>query len=478
MKKSIISLVALPLAMIAATSCNEIVEPGTIDFEQWKAEKEANKDLPVYTNYTLNHPCLLHSKADIEYVKQNLSQEPYASALVKLKNSQYANTAYNPNPVLYLARLDATNWGSNNTRWQAAGISDLWYEGIHNNYTNFMRDAAAAYQLSLLYVLEGNTSAADAAVKILNAWSTTNKGLLRNTSGQIVDPNEKLILFQPYQVATAAELLRDYPGWSENEFRQFVKWLEDSFYAEAHGQLELQNNDGGGHYWWNWDLAALSTILSIGILSDNQDYINEALMYQKGLGGGPGNIYNGVVYLHDDPDSDEVLGQGNELGRDQGHNTLCVSLLGVMCQMANTIGEDLYAFADYRAFKFIEYVAKYNLAYEDRFPDPMQNFSAQQVGNPELNADFEYSHNGFPFTTYTYGDGGTMVEPSKAGRGTVRPGWDYFVGYANTHNVPAKYASQFAERIRPDGGGGHYSGNSGGFDQIGFSTLMGYRPAN
>lgn len=29
--------------------------------------------------------------------------------------------------------------------------------------------------------------------------------------------------------------------------------------------------------------------------------------------------------------------------------------------------------------------------------------------------------------------------------------------------------------FRPDGGGGHYGNSSGGFDQLGFSTLMHHR---
>ena len=475
MKKSIITILSGVFFLIAGASCNEIVDPATIDFEQWKADKEAHNNDPVYTVYTLNHPCLLHTQRDFDYVKQHLGEEPYASALTKLKGSQYARTDYEANPVEYLARLDAGNWSQMGGRWEDAGIADLWYQGIHNNYTNFMRDAAAAYQLSLLYKLEGNTSAAETAKNILVKWATVNKGILVNKKGEILDPNEKLILFQPYQAAIAIEMLRDYEQWGDTEeFSRVVKWLDESFYWLAHDQLELQNNTGGGHYWWNWDLAAMTTILGIGVVSENQDYINEAIMYYKGLGGGPGNIFKGVPYLHQDPDSEEMLGQGNELGRDQGHNTLCAAVLGVFCQMGSALGEDLFAFDDYRAIAFAEYVAKYNLAKEQLYPDPMQNFSSQETG--VYNSDFEYDHSGFPFETYTYGDGGTMTEPSNVGRGTVRPGWDYWVGYTNTHGQSAIYINELASRIRPDGGGGHYSGNSGGFDQIGFSTLMGYRP--
>ena len=376
----------------------------------------------------------------------------------------------------YLARLDAGNWAQMGGRWTDAGIADLWYEGIHNNYTNFMRDAAAAYQLALLYKLEGNTAAADAAKNIMVKWSTVNKGILRNKKGEIIDSNERLILFQPYQMAVAAEMLRDYNGWDKtDEFAKFTKWIDEVFYPLAEEQIQVQNNSGGGHYWLNWDLAAMTTILGIGVLTENQDYINEAIMYFKGLGGGPGNIYKGVPFLHQDPDSDEMLGQGNELGRDQGHNTLCVAVLGVFCQMGLALGDDLFAYADYRAIALAEYVAKYNMARDALYPDPMLNFSSMVAGENE--SDFVYRHSAFPFETYTYGDAGTMTAPSQAGRGTVRPGWDYYVGYANTRGLSAIYSSKFAENIRPDGGGGHYGGNSGGFDQLGFSTLMGYRPA-
>lgn len=474
---SILAVPALAMAM-SMTSCNDIVEEGTINWEQWK-EDEANKERPVYTIYELNHPCLLHTADDIAYTKNHLADAQISKALTKLKNGSLCKTDYNPSPVQYLARLDANNWADINNsnvkkRWEDAGIADLWYSGIHNNYTNLMRDAAAAYQLSLLYNLEGDTQAAEAAKRILVRWADENKGLLRNKNGEIIDPNQKLILFQPYQMAIAAEMLRGYNNWgNSDEFKKVAKWLDDSFYQEAHGQLELQTQTGGGHYWFNWDLCAMTTILAVGILTDNQDYINEAIMYYKGEGGGPGNIYKGVPFLHVDADTGEMLGQGNECGRDQGHNTLCVAVLGTFCRMALSIGEDLFAFADYRALAYAEYVAKYNLAKAALYPDPMNSLPDMSVGQNEI--DFEYLHTSFPFSEYTYGDAGTMTEPSKDGRGTVRPGWDTWAGYANSRGIPAKYCNMFAERIRPDGGGGHYGGNSGGFDQIGFSTLMFYR---
>lgn len=85
------------------------------------------------------------------------------------------------------------------------------------------------------------------------------------------------------------------------------------------------------HYWLNWDLAQMTSILSIGILCDDNVLINQAIVYFKNEEGRykeAGNIKNAVPFLHQDPDSDEILGQCEESGRDQGHATLCVSLMG------------------------------------------------------------------------------------------------------------------------------------------------------
>lgn len=38
--------------------------------------------------------------------------------------------------------------------------------------------------------------------------------------------------------------------------------------------------------------------------------------------------------------------------------------------------------------------------------------------------------------------------------------------------MPVKWVKEFAEQVRPEGGGGNYGPNSGGYDQLGFGTLM------
>ncbi len=398
----------------------------------------------------------LHTSEDISYVRQQLDTQssPWTDAFSRLETSKYASTSYTASPVEWLARLNSSVWGELNDRWTAAGIEDLYVEGICNNYTYLMRDAAAAYQLALRYVLTDDEQYADAAKSILTAWTNTNKGLLRNSAGELIDPNEYLILIQAHQLAVAAELLRNSDNWdTTDEFASVCQWLKDTFYVPASDFLKHHNNTTD-HYWLNWDLAAMTSVLSVGIVCDDETMQAEAIEYFK-HGDGVGCITNAVPYLHDDPSgTGETLGQCNESGRDQGHATLCAALLGAFCQMAKGVGEDLFAYDDYRAIAMAEYIAKYNITEGD---------------------DFKYPAETIPFTSYTYGDQGQMDSLSADSRGTQRPGWDIWVGYCNANERACKYSDEIAALDRPDAGGGTYGSNSGGFDQLGFSTLMFYR---
>lgn len=448
MNKLSISLLVAAAASMAA--CTEI-EHGVNDMDSWK---------PIYQpqEYTLNHPCLLHSSADIKYVREHLTQSPWAEAYQQLAANSFAQTSYKASPKEWIARLDANNWEDGGGRWTKYGVEDKWYPGVQNSYGYLMRDAAAAYQLALRYVLTDDADCACAARDILVEWATVNKGMIFGTKdslkGQLIDPNEILILFQIYQVANAAELLRDFNGWGNtDDYRKVVDWLKTYYYPVANDFIKYST---GTHYWLNWDLAAMTTVLSIGVLDDNQDMINDAILYFKN-GTGAGMYLNAAPFVHADPDgTGESLAQCNESGRDQGHATLCAALMGIFCQMTLNVGEDLFAWDDYRMVAMAEYIAKYNVS---------------------LNAAGGYfPYNNIPYSDYTFGTHGTMTHISSEGRGTSRPGWDLWVGYCNERGIPCKYATEFAEAKRPDGGGGHYGGNSGGFDQSGFSTLMHYRP--
>lgn len=465
----------LALSFTSFISCTEI-EHGVNDIDSWEEVKD-------YTEQ-LNHPCMLHTQEDFDFVKSKIAEnaQPWANAYQHLTQSEYAQTyrLQASNPVKKLARLDANNWGTKNERWEEAGIADEWYEGIHNNYTNLMCDAAAAYQLALRWKLSDDKQFADAAVGILNGWVGKCEGYLLNKSNELLDPNQYLIAMQIYQLANAGEILRAYEGWSSADFTKFKNWMVDVFYSTASNFLIFHNNqvDCPLHYWLNWDLAQMTALLSIGILTDDSFKINEAIQYFK-FGTGGGNIYNAVPFVYADPNPENqgaLIGQCMESGRDQGHATLCVSLLAAFCQMAKNVGEDLFTFDNNRAWAMCEYVAKYN-------------YGTVETGSNSNGwnlSTFKYNVSDLPYTNYENCTGNSWptmsYEEHQAGnetRGTVRPTWELVRSLSKDYGLTSYYSDMWVSTMREnsernfsDGGAGDYGPNSGGFDQLGYGTLM------
>lgn len=411
------------------------------------------------TDYVKNITAILHSQADFDFVKGKVGAgtQPWANAFAHLESNKHAQATWKASPVKKLARLDATNWQSID-RWKTEGIEADWYSGIHTNYTNLMYDAASAYALALRWKISGDEQYARAAIDILNAWAKTCTGFIVNKSGALIDPNEHLIQMQTPQLAAAADMLRDCSYWQNADFEAFKKWLTDVFYKHAHGFLQK----GAGcamHYWLNWDLAQMNAILAIGILTEDNSKITEAIKYFK-LGQGTGNIANAVPYMHKDPDSAEMLGQGNESGRDQGHSVLDVSQMGMFCLMAKNVGEDLWTYDNGRALALCEYIGKYNIG-------------TAESGGSAINFRYEV-----PYTHYTNCE---YDHPSISsdGRGNLRPCWELVVRLAQDYGKTAIYAQMWVSLMRlnasrgySDGGSGDYGSNSGGYDQLGWGTLM------
>lgn len=478
MKTNKIWLVSLlAVATLTTMGCgSEIPEGSMAGFNALptKAEMyEAQNQQMVKRDFMpLQHPCMLHTTADLNRVRQNLAVSPWQEAYAHLQQSQYAKAAYTDNTHLLgadgkLKRMDANNWSGT--------YSD------YSNYTGAMRDAAAAYQLALRYQLSGDGQYAATAVRVLNAWKEKCTGVLKlpGYNDSIPDPNIYLIMIQGHQFANAAELLRGYDGWAQEDFKEFCTWMKTTF-GDIAWQF-LRNHHGGQgtmHAWLNWDLAAMTTVLSVGILCDDNLMINWAISYFKnedGLFAEVGNVRNAVPFIHQDPDSDEELGQCEESGRDQGHATLCVSLMGAFCQMALNVGEDLFAYDDYRALKMAEYVGKYNL-----IKDESWNKSTNTSSSDLTESDFVVVREQMPYTAYTNPSWSNpeISAASDKSRGAKRPCWEVFYGYAKANGKQAIYSRKWTEQMRQlnsygcDGGAGDYGPNSGGFDQLGYGTLM------
>ncbi|WP_205569489.1 alginate lyase family protein [Arachidicoccus soli] len=363
------------------------------------------------------HPGLLQSQADFDRIKSkvNTNISPWVEGWNKLIANSHAQVSYTPNPVDTLIR-----GGSSKEQPKP------------DNYSRAFNDVAAAYQLAIRWKITGDNSYADAAIRILNAWASTCKAISGDSNTALAGG------IYGYQFANAGEILRDYSGWKADDFAKFKLFMINVFYSNNHAFLTTHWGTCNSHYWANWDMCALASEMAIGVLTDNRQIYNDAIYYfQKGIG--TGNIYNAINYVYGDS-----LAQWQESGRDQGHCTLDVALMGVICQQAWNQGDDLFGLDNNRFLKACEYVAKYNVALLD-----------------------------VPYTPYINCEGVSNPVISNSARGTIRPMWELVYNhYAKGKGLKATWIEMAAKSVRPEGGGGDYGPNSGGFDQLGFGTLL------
>lgn len=391
------------------------------------------------------------ARAAESIVKADETDPVYASWLQLVRN-KFAQPSWRASAVETLVRGDCTGTGI-----------------PKENYMRADEDAAAAFQLALRWRIGGEEDCAKAAIAILNTWASVCKRITANDNNQYL-----LAGFQGHAFANAAELMRDYHGWTPVDQERFKQWLKTVWYEKNRWFLD---NHGGAsncplHYWSNWELANLASIMAIGIyLEDVQmiSYVNHLFHY----GDGSGALHNMVPFSPvDDPDGNtHLIAQSMESGRDQGHATLVVSMCAELCRMAQNIGLDFWSTDDNLVLAMCEYTAKYNVK-----PNGF------------------YVATSMPFTTYRYcvncacrdhNHGATHTTVSDKGRGTLRPCWDLiYAHYVKESGLPAShayYTKLFADQLRysggaltGDGGAGdsRYGSSSGAYDQLGWGTLL------
>ncbi|NGO42294.1 alginate lyase family protein [Streptomyces ureilyticus] len=221
---------------------------------------------------------------------------------------------------------------------QNAGQITSWGRGPTNFQNQAVADSAAAYQNALMWCVTGERAHADKARDILNAWSKS----LTAITGADGPLGAGL---QAFKFVNAAELLRHsgYDGWAEEGIARCERSFLDVWYPAVSGYMLYANG--------NWDLTAIQTILAIGVFCEEPTLFEDALRFAA-VGTGNGSVRNRVV-----ADS----GQGQESGRDQGHEQLAVGLMGDAAQVAWNQGVDLWGFDKNRILANAEYAARYNL---------------------------------------------------------------------------------------------------------------------
>ncbi len=411
------------------------------------------------------HPGGLHTQADFDRIKQQLKDgnTRVKSAYQKLTSAAYAQASVQTYPQETIVRGG----------------------GSGENYINAARGATMAYQNALRWKIGGTKANAEAAVRILMAWANTTKAITGNSDQCLA------VGLYGYQFAQAAELMRDYEGWSREEFRQFQDWMLTLWYPKAINFLRGRNgtweNSGKwwqapGHYWSNWGLCNILCVISIGILCDDVFIYNQGMSYFKydqvgtfvdprkanpilndGLTDFLGNLVvttsnvsestfttgNGTTVV---PGAYGQIGQMNESGRDTGHSAMALGLAIDIAKVGWNQGDDLFAYMDHRLSAGIEYVAAQTQSVE-----------------------------GLPWTNYHYGSSGYYYSDSRAWLMTgpalgaqMRPYWGTVIGiYEGVKGVKMPFSDISYVEMGIDAGG--QGGTSGGYDHLGYSVLMNTR---
>ncbi len=362
------------------------------------------------------HSGILQSGSELDRIAKAIQngEEPYKSAFEELKKSQFAQA------------------GAGNR-----AVETVIRGGQGDNCSRCYQDIQRAFQCAIVWRLSGDTACGDTARDILNAWSSTLKSVSGNADRYLGAG------LYGYQMANAAEIMRDYPGFEKEQMQDM---LLNVFYKPMNERFLFSNEYGKDHndayienYWANWDLCNMAAGTAIAIFCDRRDIYDKMVGYFK-YGAGNGSIYNAVPRLYK-----EGLAQQQESGRDQGHCQLGIGLMASICEMAWNQNEDLYGWANNRFMYAAEYVARYN--------------NGDEV----------------PFTEYQWGTGRDGILQShgvvsNAGRGEYRAIWEMIYNhYAKRKGLNVPNIERRAQLMRPEGGPG---GHATTFDQPGFGTLL------
>lgn len=417
------------LAFAILTACGDGLNLPGID-----AETDLYK-IPVVDNYDklmeiklkdesvpMVHNGGLHTPEDFERIKQKLNYSPWKEGYSKLVSNSHAQSNYNPQPQTSITR------GT----------------GTAENYARAFNDVAAAYQLAIRWKITDDVQYANKAIEILNGWAAICTVINGTTDASLAAG------IYGYQFAVAGEMMRDYDGWAEEDFKAYQKWMIDVFYPMNKDFLVRHHGTPDGHYWANWGLCNIASVMAIGVLADRRDIYNEGIEHLQ-VGATNGRFSKAIYHVFGGEYS--TLAQWQESNRDQGHTYMCQGLLGTICQLAWVQGDDFFAYNDNMLLKACEYTARYN-------------FASLDVPNVPYTREYKGPHD----TAYE-------EYPVISGRDPMeRPIWAViYYHYAKIKGVDASkylYTEMGMNRCFPEGGGGDYGPNSGGYDTLGFGTLM------
>ncbi|MEV5889506.1 alginate lyase family protein [Nonomuraea fuscirosea] len=274
------------------------------------------------------HPGVLVSRAQLNFVRANLGNEPWKSAWNALQKSSYASLSYTAKP--------------------RAVVECGMYGNPDHGCSDEREDANAAYTHALRWYLTKDSRYARKAIQIMDAWSA----VITEHTGS----NAPLqIGFAGANFSRAAELIKHtYTGWTQAG--RFADKLRTVYLPTV--IAGKPNNQG------NWELIMTDAAIGIAVHLDDRASFDRAITTWRGRL--PAYIYlkTDGSYPKAPPNSkhdtkDEIIdywhgqttfvnGLAQETCRDFGHTGWGIAAISHVAETARHQGVDLYAEAKHR----------------------------------------------------------------------------------------------------------------------------------
>lgn len=191
---------------------------------------------------------LMHTTAQLDFMRAHLKQEPWASAYQQLIGEAEAALARTPQAK---ADFDVPFYYGQPATSQAAK------EGLRH-------DALAAYALALGYQLAEKRAKreqyADKAITLLDAWATVNK-TVSGADGNLV------VLYAGIPLLYAADLVMQSGRWAPASRAAFMAWV-GAVFAKSAGAIKDRGNN-----WGDW--GTLGAVASVGLSHDTSGVLAE-----------------------------------------------------------------------------------------------------------------------------------------------------------------------------------------------------------
>ncbi len=213
------------------------------------------------TASAFDHPGGLHTDRQLRdtAAKIKVKAQPWKSAFDSVVS--FANARLNESPSA-VSNLNIPGYYQNRSG--------------HINAKNVLQfDTWSAYSAAVVFALNAKMSGstpgsdryADQTVRILNAWSETNKGFSGN-DGALVS------CLTLVGMVNAAELIYNYPGWRSTDKARFLIWAGSVLYTQANIKTRGLYTSTPFHSNWN-DWGILMAVAIDNLNGNSSNFSND-----------------------------------------------------------------------------------------------------------------------------------------------------------------------------------------------------------